>query len=96
MTVRTPPAPGQRTYWRVDGSLLELGPLRPIRFFTWNTQSFSERWARRAGMALMALLRPLIFAASRIGATRLLHLLLRAGFPATASIPSARSISVTF
>jgi len=77
MTALTPPAPGQRTYWRVDGSLLELGPLRPIRFFTWNTQSFSERWARRAGMALMALLRPLIFAVSRIGATRLLHLLLR-------------------
>jgi thioester reductase-like protein len=77
MTVRTPPGPGQRTYWRVDGSLLELGPLRPIRFFTWNTQSFSERWARRAGMALMALLRPFVFAASRIGATRLLHLLLR-------------------
>lgn len=74
---RTPPAPGERTYWRVEGSLLELGPLRPIGFFTWNAQSFSERWARRVGMALMALLRPLFFAVSRKGATRLLHLLLR-------------------
>lgn len=77
MTARTTPPPGARTYWRVEGSLLELGPLRPIGYFTWNAQSFSERWARRAGMALMALLRPLAFAASRKGATRLLHLLLR-------------------
>ena len=46
-------------YWRVEGSLLELGALRPVGFFTWNSQSFAERWARRAGMALMTLTRPL-------------------------------------
>src|SRR5207245_10624275 len=30
--------------------ILELGALRPVGFFTWNARSFSERWARRAGM----------------------------------------------
>jgi thioester reductase-like protein len=65
------------TYWRVEGSLLELGAMRPIGFFTWNSQSFAERWARRAGMAAMALTRPLAYAASRTFATRSLHTLLR-------------------
>src|SRR5580700_1460618 len=65
------------TYWRVEGSLLELGALRPVGFFTWNAQSFAERWARRAGMAGMALSRPFAYAASRTFATRLLHALLR-------------------
>src|SRR5215467_8876988 len=53
------------TYWRVEGSLLELGALRPVGFFTWNARSFSERWARRAGMVGMALARPFAYAASR-------------------------------
>ena len=65
------------TYWRVEGSLLELGALRPVLFFTWNSRSFSERWARRAGMAGMALTRPFTYAASRTFATRFLHTLLR-------------------
>jgi thioester reductase-like protein len=65
------------TYWRVEGSLLELGALRPVGFFTWNAQSFAERWARRTGMAGMALSRPFAYAASRTFATRFLHLLLR-------------------
>ena len=65
------------TYWRVEGSLLELGALRPVGFFTWNARSFAERWARRAGMAGMALARPFAYAASRTFATRLLHSLLR-------------------
>src|SRR6266480_5310478 len=65
------------TYWRVEGSLLELGALRPVLFFTWNSRSYSERWARRAGMAGMALARPFAYAASRTFATRFLHLLLR-------------------
>jgi alcohol-forming fatty acyl-CoA reductase len=65
------------TYWRVEGSLLEMGALRPVGFFTWNAQSFSERWARRAGMAAMALTRPVAYATSRTFATRLLHTLLR-------------------
>jgi Male sterility protein/haloacid dehalogenase-like hydrolase len=65
------------TYWRVEGSLVELGALRPVGFFTWNSQSFSERCARRAGMAMMALTRPFAYAASRTFATRFLHTLLR-------------------
>src|ERR1700681_32295 len=65
------------TYWRVEGSLLEVGAMRAVGFFTWNSQSFSERWARRLGMAGMAVSRPLAYAASRTFATRLLHTLLR-------------------
>jgi thioester reductase-like protein len=65
------------TYWRVEGSLLEVGALRPVGFFTWNSQSFAERWARRAGMAVMTLTRPFAYAASRTFATRFLHTLLR-------------------
>src|SRR5499425_419764 len=65
------------TYWRVEGSLLELGALRPVGFFTWHSQSFAERWARRAGMAAMAVTRPFAYAASRSFATRFLHTLLR-------------------
>jgi thioester reductase-like protein len=63
-------------YWRVEGSLLELGAMRPVGFFTWNSQSFSERWARRLGMAGMALARPFTYAANRTFATRFLHTLL--------------------
>src|SRR6202171_1658955 len=70
-------APRSVTYWRVEGSLLEVGAMRLVGFFTWNAQSFSERWARRLGMAAMALSRPLAYAASRTFATRLLHTLLR-------------------
>jgi long-chain acyl-CoA synthetase len=69
--------PGEVTYWRVEGSLLELGALRPVGFFTWNSQGFLERWLRRLGMAGMALTRPLAYAASRTFATRFLHTLLR-------------------
>ena len=65
------------TYWRVEGSLLELGALRPVGFFTWNAQSFAERWARRAGMAWMTITRPIDYAVNRTFATRLLHTLLR-------------------
>jgi long-chain acyl-CoA synthetase len=72
-----PSAANALTYWRVEGSLLEVGAMRPVGFFTWNAQSFSERWARRAGMAGMAVSRPLAYAASRTFATRFLHALLR-------------------
>ena len=68
---------GKMSYWRVEGSLLQLGAMRPVGFFTWNARSFSERWARRAGMAGMALLRPFAYASSRTFATRFLHTLLR-------------------
>src|SRR6266403_345599 len=70
-------ATGQVSFWRVEGSLLELGAMRPVGFFTWNSQSFAERWARRAGMAGMALARPFAYFASRTFATRFLHTLLR-------------------
>src|SRR5882757_6939725 len=68
---------GEPVYWRVEGSLMQVGAMRPVGFFTWNSQSFSERWARRAGMAVMALSRPFAYAASRTFATRFLHTLLR-------------------
>jgi len=64
-------------YWRVEGSLLELSALRQVGFFTWNAQSFAERWRRRAGMALMTLSRPAAYLAGRTLATRLLYTLLR-------------------
>src|ERR1700732_4463975 len=70
-------APGSVTFWRVEGSLLEVGAMRLVGFFTWNAQSFSERWARRLGMAAMAVTRPFAYAASRTFATRLLHTWLR-------------------
>jgi thioester reductase-like protein len=64
-------------YWRVEGSLLKLSALRQVDFFTWNAQSFAQRWRRRSGMALMALLRPFAYIAGRTFATRLLYALLR-------------------
>src|SRR5262245_46332254 len=71
------PQSSSATFWRVEGSLLNLGAVRPVAFFTWNAQSFSERWMRRGGVALLALIRPLLFAFDRIFATRVLHTLLR-------------------
>lgn len=65
------------TYWRVEGSLLNLGAVRPVGFFTWNSQKFSERWLRRGGLALSAVIRPLMYALDRVFATRALHTLLR-------------------
>src|SRR6202163_27031 len=64
------------THWRVERSLLELGALRPVLFFTWNSRSYAERWARRAGMAGVALVGPFMCAANRTLATRVLHALL--------------------
>jgi hypothetical protein len=65
------------TFWRVEGSLLNLDAVRPVGFFTWNAQRFSERWARRSALALSALFRPLLYATNRVFATRVLHTLLR-------------------
>src|SRR5882762_3594297 len=73
---RGPSAPRSATYWRVEGSLLEVGAMRLVGFFTWNAQSFSERWARRLGMSAMALSRASACAAGRTFATRVLHTLL--------------------
>jgi long-chain acyl-CoA synthetase len=64
------------TFWRVEGSLLNLSAVRPVGFFTWNAQRFSERWARRGGLALLALIRPALYATNRVFATRVLHTLL--------------------
>ncbi len=66
-----------RVYWRVEGSLLELTTVRPIGFFTWNAQTFTERWVRRGLVLLMALLRPFLYAANRKFATRAVHTVLR-------------------
>ncbi|MBI1954828.1 MAG: SDR family oxidoreductase [Acidobacteria bacterium] len=76
-----PPAPQGKAnppvFWRVEGSLLHLSAVRPIAFFTWNAQSFSERWARRGGLGLLALVRPFLYAVNRVAATRVLHTSLR-------------------
>jgi len=70
-------ANGARVYWRVEGSLLELTTVRPIAFFTWNGQTFLGRWMRRGSVLLMALLRPFLYAANRVFATRVVHTVLR-------------------
>jgi thioester reductase-like protein len=69
--------PQETVFWRVEGSLLNIDALRPVAYFTWNSQSFSERWKRRGGLFLLALLRPILYATDRIFATRVLHTLLR-------------------
>jgi len=76
-TQSTPRAETSRVFWRVEGSLLRLSAVRPLTFFTWNAQSFAERWARRGLIALSAMVRPFLFASDRILATRALHTVLR-------------------
>jgi len=64
------------TFWRVEGSLADLGAIRPVGHFTWNSHTFAGRWARRGGMLLLALVRPFLYASHRVFATRVLHTLL--------------------
>lgn len=64
-------------YWRVEGSLLDLTVVRPVAFFTWNAQTFSERFRRRGLIFLMALLRPFLYSTNRKFATRVVHTALR-------------------
>jgi Male sterility protein/haloacid dehalogenase-like hydrolase len=64
-------------FWRVEGSLLNWTAVRPIGFFTWNAQSFLERWTRRGAMGILAVARPFFYATDRVVATRLLHTVLR-------------------
>ncbi|HYT06458.1 MAG TPA: SDR family oxidoreductase, partial [Rugosimonospora sp.] len=64
-------------FWRVEGSLAHLTAVRPIAYFTWNAHTFAERWARRGGLFLQALVRPALYASHRVLATRVLHVLLR-------------------
>jgi thioester reductase-like protein len=66
-----------RVYWRVEGSLLDLTTVRPVAFFTWNAQTFLERWVRRGLVFLMAVLRPFLYATNRVFATRVVHTVLR-------------------
>ncbi len=71
------PRPSSPVYWRVEGSLLELTTVRPIAFFTWNSQTYIARAARRTLVLVMALLRPFLYAANRVAATRIVHAVLR-------------------
>jgi thioester reductase-like protein len=64
-------------YWRVEGSLLDLTTVEPVAFFTWNAQTFVARMARRGLVFLMAALRPFLYAAHRIFATRVVYSVLR-------------------
>ncbi len=64
-------------YWRVEGSLLDLTVVRPVAFFTWNAQTFIERFRRRGFIFLMALLRPFLYSTNRKFATRVVHMALR-------------------
>lgn len=65
------------TFWRVEGSLLNLTAVRPVAFFAWNAQSFLERWGRRGTMLALAVARPVLYLTNRTMATRLLHSVLR-------------------
>ena len=66
-----------RVYWRVEGSLLDLTTVQPVAFFTWNAQTFVARMARRGLVFLMAALRPFLYAAHRVLATRVVYSVLR-------------------
>jgi thioester reductase-like protein len=68
---------GDFVYWRAEGSLLELTAVRPIAFFTWNAQTFTERWVRRGLVLAMAAMRPFLYAANRAFATRAVYAVLR-------------------
>jgi long-chain acyl-CoA synthetase len=72
-----PATSAAEVYWRVEGSLLDLSAVRALGFFTWNAQTFTERWARRGLIAVSAVVRPLFYAAHRVFATRALHTVLR-------------------
>jgi len=64
-------------YWRVEGSLLDLTTVSPVAFFTWNSQTFLARWIRRGLVFVMAVLRPFLYAANRVFATRVVYSVLR-------------------
>ncbi|HET6142029.1 MAG TPA: SDR family oxidoreductase [Candidatus Acidoferrales bacterium] len=74
----TPTQPELRalTFWRVEGSLVALGAVRPVAYFTWNSHTFAGRWARRGGALALTLIRPFLYASNRVFATRVLHTLL--------------------
>ena len=51
--------------------------MHPVAFFTWNAQTFSERFRRRGLIFLMAALRPFLYSTNRMFATRVVHTALR-------------------
>jgi alcohol-forming fatty acyl-CoA reductase len=61
----------------VEGSLLDLTVVAPVAFFTWNAQTFTERFRRRGLIFLMAMLRPFLYSTNRKFATRVIHSVLR-------------------
>jgi thioester reductase-like protein/phosphoserine phosphatase len=69
--------PAPTVYWRVEGSLLDLTVVQPVAFFTWNAQTFAERFRRRGLIFLMAALRPFLYSTNRKFATRVVHAVLR-------------------
>ncbi len=81
-------------YWRVEGSLADLTTVRPVAFFTWNAQTFLERWVRRGLVLLMAVLRPFLYAAHRVFATRVVHTVLRGNQPRPARSAGRRILQV--
>ena len=68
---------GEPVFWRVEGSLLNWTAVRPAAYFTWNAQSFLQRWTRRGAMGVLAIARPFLYATDRVVATRVLHTVLR-------------------
>ena len=71
------PSTAPTVYWRVEGSLLDLTVVEPVAFFTWNAQTFAERFRRRGQIFVMALLRPFLYSTNRKFATRAVHTVLR-------------------
>ena len=57
--------------------MLDLTVVEPVAFFTWNAQTFAERFRRRGLIFLMALLRPFLYSTNRKFATRVAHAVLR-------------------
>lgn len=77
LTQPTPQSPSRYVYWRVEGSLLELTAVRPVAFFAWNAQTFTQRWVRRSSILVTAALRPFLYALDRKFATRVVYSVLR-------------------
>ena len=77
MNPSIPQSSSRYAYWRVEGSLLELTAVRPVAFFAWNAQKFTERWVRRTSILLTAALRPLLYVVNRSLATRVVYAVLR-------------------
>lgn len=68
---------GPCVYWRVEGSLLDITVVEPLGFFTWNAQTFAERFRRRGLIFMMVALRPFLYSTNRKFATRVVHTVLR-------------------